>query len=174
VPAALTEDTVAQDPDQTFNRNDGFSKSYQFSLSGVAHFRIAMPPEATEANADLDIYVYGPNGTLVGSGTTGGTDEQVDIVLPPDGAYTVYVHGWSTPGGDSAFTMWTWAVPLASGGSLVINSAPTAATVGTVGTVSVGWNGLTAGNLGDWYLGAVSHTGPSGLMGLTMVEVDNR
>ena len=40
--------------------------------------------------------------------------------------------------------------------------------------VEAGWSGITAGTTGDWYLGAVSHTGPSGLMGLTIVNVDNR
>jgi hypothetical protein len=35
----------------------------------------------------------------------------------------------------------------------------------------VSWSGATAG---QWHLGAVSHTGDVGLMGLTLVEVDNR
>jgi len=86
----------------------------------------------------------------------------------------VYVHGWSTPGGDSDYDMWTWAVPATPGGTLSIVSAPTSATIATVGTVVAGWAGITAGTTGDWYLGAVSHTGPSGLMGLTIVNVDNR
>ena len=62
--------------------------------------------------------------------------------------------------------MFTWAVPLASGGSLALDSAPASATVGTVGTIQASWSGLADG----WYLGAVSHTGAS-LMGLTLVEV---
>jgi hypothetical protein len=35
----------------------------------------------------------------------------------------------------------------------------------------VSWSGAT---LGEWHLGAVSHTGDVGLMGLTLVDVDNR
>lgn len=104
VPATVTPDTVVQDPDQSFDPNDGFSNPHQFTLTGAAHFRIAMPPEATEPNADLDLYVYDPNGILVESSTLGRTDEQVDIPWPSDGTWSVYVHGWSTPGGDSGYS----------------------------------------------------------------------
>jgi hypothetical protein len=174
VGATVTQDTVVQDPDQNFDPNDGYSKSFQFNLSGTAQFRVAIPPEGTEPDADLDVFVFGPNGSLVGSSTSGGTEEQVDLLLPPDGAYTVFVHGWSAPGGDSPFTMWSWAVPLASGGSLSISGAPGSATIGTVSTINANWSGLATGQVGAWYLGAVSHTGPNGLLGLTLVEVDNR
>lgn len=171
VPATVTTDNVVQDPDQAFDPNDGFSDAHTFNLSGAAFFRIAIPPEATEADADLDVYVFDPNGDLVAASTNGGTDEQVDIELPADGTWTVYVHGWAAPGGNSDYNMYSWIVPLATGGSLTINSAPTSATSGAVGTVQVGWSGATAG---QWYLGSVTHTGPSGNLGQTLVNVDNR
>jgi subtilisin family serine protease len=177
VPATVTHDNVLQDPDQTFAPTDvaaGGANLHEFTLSGAAHFRIAMPPEATEANADLDIYVVGPNGEEPSS-TAGGTDELIDIRDPADGTWKVYVHGWSAPGGDSDYDMWTWAVPdAAGGGTLSVVSAPTSATNATTGTVEVAWSGITAGAIGDWYLGAVSHTGAAGLMGLTLVNIDNR
>ena len=174
IPATVASDNVLQDPDQTFNPNDGFSDLHQFNLSGAAQLRIVLPPEATEAGADLDIFVYNPNGVQVASSTNGGTDEQIDIVLPMDGTWSVFVHGWVAPGGDSDYNLFSWAVPLASGGSLSIDSAPAAATIGAIETIQVSWTGLGTGALGDWYLGAVSHTGPSGLLGLTLVEIDNR
>jgi subtilisin family serine protease len=177
IAATVTSDNVLQDPNQSFSQGDvatGGANLHQFNLSGVAHFRIAMPPEATEANADLDIFVYNPSNTLVATSTAGGTNELIDIRLPVDGTWSVYVHGWAAPGGDSDYNMWTWAVPSASGGSLSIDSAPTSATIGTVGTINISWSGLTSGSLGDWCLGAVSHTGDSGLMGLTLINVDNR
>jgi subtilisin family serine protease len=177
VKATLTHANVKQDANQDFAVGDvatGGANLHSFTLSDAAFFRIAMPPEATEANADLDIYVFGPNGEEFSS-TAGGTDEQVDIPNPANGTWKVYVHGWSTPGGDSDYDMWTWAVPATpGGGTLSIVSAPTSATNATVGTVEAAWSGITAGTTGDWYLGAVSHTGPSGLMGLTLVNVDNR
>jgi hypothetical protein len=130
-----------------------------------------MPPEATEAGADLDIFVYDPNGNFAASSTSGGTNELIDIVLPMDGTWDVYVHGWLTPDGDSDYDMWTWAISATPGGNMTIDSAPTSATVGATGTIDVSWTGATAG---WWHLGAVSHTGDVGLMGLTLINVDNR
>jgi subtilisin family serine protease len=170
-PATVTSDTVVQDPDQNFDPNDGFSNLHQFTLSGAAYFRIAMPPEATETDADLDIFVYNPSGQLVASSTSGGTNEQVDLFMPANGTWSVYVHGWSTPGGDSDYDMYTWAISATPGGNLTIDSAPASATIGAVETISTSWSGATAG---QWHLGAVSHTGDVGLMGLTLINVDNR
>ena len=174
VSAVVTSDNVPQDPDQTFDPADGFSNAHAFALLGAAHFRVVLPPEGTEPDADLDIFLQDPVGSIVAFSTSGGTDEQIDIHLPMDGTWTVWVHGWAIPDGDADYDMWTWAVPLASGGSLTIDAAPTAATLGAVGTIDVSWTGLTSGGPGDWYLGAVSHTGDVGLMGLTLIDVDNR
>jgi subtilisin family serine protease len=173
--ATLTNDNVLQDPDQTFDPGDvaaGGANAHTFDLTGAVFFRIAIPPEATEADADLDVYVFNPDGVQVASSTLGGTDEEVSITAPAPGVWTVYVHGWQAPGGDSDYTMYSWSLPAAAGGgSLVIDSAPSAATIGTAGTINVSWTGAT---LGEWHLGAVSHNGPNGLMGLTLLEVDNR
>jgi hypothetical protein len=170
-PATVTSDNVVQDPDQNFDPTDGFSNQHQFSLAGAAYFRVAMPPEATEADADLDIFVYDPTGTLVASSTSGGTDELVEILLPMDGTWSVFVHGWSTPGGDSDYDMYSWAISATPGGNMIVDSAPTSASIGTTETIDVSWTGATAS---EWHLGAVSHTGDVGLMGLTLVDVDNR
>lgn len=171
VPATLTVDNVLQDPDQNFDPSDGFSDAHAFTLSGASHFRVAIPPEATEADADLDVYVYDPNGDLVAASTLGGTDEQVDIESPMDGTWTVYVHGWAAPGGDSDYTMYSWAISATPGGNLSIDSAPTSATLATTGTIDVSWTGATAG---EWHLGAVSHNQGATVIGLTLIEVDNR
>ena len=170
-PATVTSDNVVQDPDQTFDPTDGFSNLHQFTLSGAAFFRIAIPPEATEADADLDIFVYNPSGVQVASSTAGGTNELVDILLPADGTWSVYVHGWSAPGGDSDYDMYSWIVSATPGGNLTIDAAPASATIGATETIDMSWTGATAG---QWHLGAVSHTGDVGLMGLTLVNVDNR
>jgi hypothetical protein len=81
------------------------------------------------------------------------------------------VHGWSTPGGDSDYDMYSWVISLTPGGNLSIDAAPTSATIGAVEPIQVSWTGATAG---QWHLGAVSHTGDTGLMGLTLLNVDNR
>jgi hypothetical protein len=170
-PASVTSDTVVQDPDQTFDPSDGFSNLHEFDLSGAAFFRVAIPPESTEADADLDVFVFNPGGSLVASSTNGGTDELVDITLPADGTWSVYVHGWAAPGGDSAYDMSSWTISATPGGNMVVDSAPGSATLGATEAIDLSWTGATAG---QWHLGAVSHTGDAGLMGLTLVEVDNR
>ncbi|MFQ5419655.1 MAG: S8 family serine peptidase, partial [Anaerolineae bacterium] len=169
--AIVISDNVLQDPDQSFDPGDGFSDAHAFALSGAALLRVAIPPDATEANADLDVFVADPGGTIVASSTLGGTDELVDIVNPADGTWTVYVHGWSTPGGDSDYDMYAWVISATPGGSLSVDSAPASAVIGTSGTVDVSWTGATAGS---WYLGAVSHSDAGGIIGLTLVDVDNR
>lgn len=170
-PATVTSDNVAQDPDQNFDPGDGYSNLHQFALSGAAFFRIAMPPEATEANADLDIFVFNPDGNLVATSTNGGTDELIDITEPMDGTWSVYVHGWLTSGDDSDYNMYSWVISDTPGGNLVIDAAPTSATLGEVETIDISWTGATAG---QWHLGAVSHNGDAELMGLTLIIVDNR
>jgi len=167
---ATTSGTVVQDPDQSFDRDDGYSNVHTFTLSGAAAFRIAMPPEATEAGADLDIFVYDPDGNFVASSTSGGTDELIDIPLPAPGEWTVFVHGWLAPGGDSPYDLYTWTISATPGGTLTVDSAPTSATLGATETIDVSWTGATAGQ----WLGAVSHSDAGGFIDVTLVEVDNR
>jgi hypothetical protein len=131
---------------------------------------VAIPPDATEANADLDVFVYNPAGQQVGASTLGGTDEEVTIQSPANGTWKVYVHGWAAPGGSSPYTLYSWAVPTATGGSLTVSGAPASATIGTTANLTASWTG--AG--GTWNLGAVSHMEGGTLLGRTLVEVDNR
>ncbi len=73
-------------------------------------------------------------------------------------------------GGPLAFDVSSWVVPLDSGGSLAVDSAPTEAVIGTSGTVAISWAGLDPGGS---YLGAVSHSDGAGLLGLTLVAVES-
>ena len=167
----MTSDNVAQDPDQNFDPGDGYSDRHDFTVAGAAFMRFAIPPAATEANADLDLYLFDPSGNLVASSTKGGTDELIDVTQPADGTWSLYVHGWAAPDGDSPYDLYSWIISGTPGGNLAVTSAPASATIGAPQPVNLSWSGAAAG---QWHLGAVSHTGPSGLMGLTLVEVDNR
>ena len=175
-PATPTNATVGQDPDQTFAPSDvgNGATLHTFNLSNAAVFRVAIPPDVVAAGVDLDVYVANPSGAIVALSGLGGTDEEVTIQDPANGAWKVYVHGWQTVTPTTGYTLFSWVVPSATGGSLVVNTppTPTSATLGTTGTVQVSWTG--AG--GTWNLGAVTHKeGAAGAtLGRTLVEVDNR
>ncbi|MGH3737705.1 MAG: S8 family peptidase [Micromonosporaceae bacterium] len=177
-PATVFQDDVTQDPDQTFQPSDvgNGAVAHQITVSGSARLRLAIPPDAvTDPDIDIDLFVYDSAGNQVASSTNGATDELIDLEFPADDTYTVYVHGWQTlqppGGGTTPVTLYAWDISATPGGSLVIDSAPAAATRATTGTVQASWTGAT---LGQWHLGAVSHSDADGPIGLTLVEVDNR
>jgi subtilisin family serine protease len=164
--------TVDQDPDQTFDPADPTgTTAHEITVAGDAHLRLELstadltPPDDA---IDIDLYLYNSAGEEVASSTAGGTDEHIDLSLPADDTYTLFVHGWQTLGGPVDYTLRTWQVPLAAGtGPLEIVSAPDEAVSAGTGTVEVAWSGLGTGT----HLGAVSHTGPDGLLGVTLVTV---
>lgn len=164
-----TNGNIGQDPDQTYPSADdgpvGVQKiSYPISGAAFVRWELVIP-----GDDDIDLFLEDSSGTIIAASTSGGTDELIELYLPTDDTYTMVVHGWSVPSAPLPYTLHYWEVPLASGGSLSVDSAPTSAVLGTVGTVNVSWSGLAAGTT---YLGAVSHTGDAGLMGLTLVSVD--
>jgi hypothetical protein len=161
-----TVDTVLQDPDQTFDPNDPTGTNAHTFVVGdstLVRFHLGHP----DANVDLDIFLYDSAGNQIANSTNGGTDENIELVLPADDTYTMYVHGWQTAGPSADYTLESWIVPNAAG-SLSITSAPTAAVAGTTGTIDIAWAGLAGGT--D-YLGVVSHDA-SGVLSLTVVNVD--
>jgi hypothetical protein len=177
VPATVDNDTVAQDPDQTFDPSDvatGGAVLHEVTTSGDALLRIHVPPIPGNPDIDLDMFVFDPTGAFYGASTNGGTDETVEVVLPMDGTWSVFVHGWgvgdpaASPPATVDYEIDTWTVSATPGGSLGLVSAPASASLGATGTVEVSWpTDLASGS----YLGAVSHTTADGLAGLTVVEV---
>jgi subtilisin family serine protease len=173
-PATVFSDTVGQDGDQVFSPDDvttGGAVLHEVATSGAALLRIALPPDAAESNIDLDIFVFGPAGNLVATSTAGGTNELIDLVLPADGTYSIFVHGWQAGVGGSDYDLHTWVVSATPGGNMTIDSAPASASVDATEDIAVSWTGAIGG---QWHLGAVSHADGFGLMGLTLVEVDSR
>ena len=166
---APTSGLIGQDPDQTYPSGDdspvGVQKiSYPISGGLFVRWELVIP-----GDDDIDLFLEDSGGTIIAASTNGGTDELIELMLPADDTYTMVVHGWQVPNEPLPYTLHYWEVPMASGGNLSVDSAPASATIGVTDTVDVSWSGLAAGT--D-YLGAVSHTGDVGLMGMTLVEVE--
>lgn len=164
----LSSGEIGQDPDQTYPSGDDSTVGVQrwdFPISNAAFVRMVL---SIPGDDDIDLFLEDSSGNLVASSTNGGTDELIELTMPADDTYTLVVHGWSVPSAPLPYTVSTWIVSQTPGGSLNIDSAPASAAVGTTGTVQVSWSGLAAGT--D-YLGAVSHSDSSGVLGFTMVEV---
>ena len=173
--APTTQDgNVVDDPANDINVALGTGVGVTFETVTVpvdtAYARFSLFDEYTDGDDDLDLYVFDGNGAFVGGSGSGTSAEQVDVVLPAAGDYTVVVHGWQTDGPDSNYTLFSWMVPLATGGSLSIDAAPAAAVLGTTGTVDISWSGLDPATK---YLGAVSHSNGVDLLDITLVNVDS-
>jgi len=176
---ALTlDDIVADDPfnNYDFPSGPGITRFFFGYNPGTAFTRIALFDEFTSGNDDLDLYVWECTAgcTLVGSSATGTSNESVDILFPREGAeafYVVDVHGWETEGPDTNFRLFLWDFGLVDDRGNMTVTAPAAATNGAVESINVMWPAANALNPGAKYLGAVSHSGPDGLLGLTLINI---
>jgi subtilisin family serine protease len=163
-----TSGNIGQDPDQTYPSADDSPIGVQkitYPISGAAFVRWEMVIPGPD---DIDLFLEDSSGTRIAASTNGGTDELIELTLPADDTYALVIHGWSVPNAPLPYTMHYWEVPLASSGSLSVDAAPASATIGETSTIDVSWSGLAAST---HYLGAVSHTGDTGLMGFTLVDV---
>lgn len=173
VPAEVTEGTVTQDPDQTFDPSDktGMVAIPVTIPAGTTHQRYALFDADVSPGSDLDLYVY-QGSTLVGSSGAGGSDEQVNFsfanpsTAPID--LTVYVHGWGVAGDSSPFKLHDWSVPATNAGNMTV-TAPAAATLGEAGQVTLEFSGLAEG---EKYLGSVAYGGVAGMPSPTIVSVN--
>jgi len=170
VPQTDTAGSVAQDPDQTFDPADpAGTDPHRVRLTNAAYVRW----ELTHPNngVDLDLYLFRGD-RQVASSTAGGTDEMVDLRMPRDGVYTLYVHAFQTVANPQTYTLRSWEVPRTNGGSLRVTREPASATIAENGRMRVAWNGLVPG--GKMYFGAVSHHRGANVLGLTIVRVRPR
>jgi hypothetical protein len=132
----------------------------------MTHARFSLFDANVSPASDIDLYVFRGT-TLVG--VSGGTTsaEEVNLLNPVAGSYTVYVHGFAVPG-TANFTLFSWLLGSASAGNMVV-TAPAAATQGTTGTINLTFSGLVPGTK---YLGSVAYGGTAGLPNPTIVRVD--
>ena len=123
-----------------------------------------MRTSAPPSDIDLDVYL---GATRVGSSGGGTSAEEVNLVNPAAGSYTVYVHGWGVPG-TASFTLFTWLLDSTAAGNMTV-SAPGSATIGGTGAIGLTFSGLAPATK---YLGSVAYSGASGMPNPTIVRVD--
>lgn len=133
---------------------------------GSAYLRISLFDEYTDGNDELDLYVFYSGLGFVGQSGSGTSAEQVDVLQPADTLYFVAVHGWQTDGPDTNYTLFDWSF-LGDEGNMTV-AAPSSVTLGATESIGVDWAGLAAGTR---YLGAVSHSDSSGIIDMTLVNI---
>jgi hypothetical protein len=170
VGAATRSGSVTQDPNGTFTPGGPGTVSFSVSVpAGSTYARFSIFDATTTPGSDLDLYVF-KGTTLVGSSTGPTAEEEVNLLNPAAGTYTVWIHGFGVPAGfaASSFTLFTWALGSTAAGNMTV-SAPTAASQGASGTVNLTFSGLASGTK---YLGSVAYSGSPGLPNPTIVRVD--
>jgi hypothetical protein len=171
IPATTTAGHVNDDPNNSFDPADptGTTTHPLTIPAGTTYARISLFDEFTDGEDDLDLYVYLGN-TLVGASGGGTAAEEVNLVNPPAGNYTIYVHGWETDGPDANYTLFTWVLGSTDAGNATISPASTAAGVGTTIPMTFTWSGLAASTK---YLGSLNYSDGTNSVGRTIVRIDS-
>jgi hypothetical protein len=168
VPAATTSGTVEDDPsDSTCSLTSPRAQLISVTVpAGTTYARFALFDADVNPGSDIDLCVF--NGTTqVGSSGSGTSAEEVNLVNPAAGNYTVVVQGWGVVG-SSPFKLHTWLLDSAAAGNMTV-TAPAAATIGGTGAINLTFSGLTPGTK---YLGSVAYGGASGMPNPTIVTVN--
>jgi hypothetical protein len=158
-------------PATTFNGtiSTGQQLTYQVVIpAGATYARFSLFDANTTSGSDLDLVVYGPTNAVVGSSGGGTSAEEVNLLNPAAGTYTVLVDGFATANPSSTFTLFTWALGSTAAGNMTA-SAPASATFGAAGAINLSFSGLATGTK---YLGSVAYGGAAGMPSPTIVRVD--
>jgi subtilisin family serine protease len=168
IPAQTFAGSVSTDADGTFHPVVG-PEAVKFDVvvpAGTTYARFSLFNDATSPASDLDLYVYSGT-TQVGASGGGTADEEVDLLNPAAGTYTVWVHGFDT-GNPSTFTLFAWALGSTDAGNMTV-TAPASATLGATGSISLAFSGLAPATR---YLGSVAYSGVAGMPDPTIVRVN--
>ena len=147
----------------------GQQLTYQVIVpAGSTYARFSLFDANTTPGSDLDLVVYGPTDAIVGSSGGGTSAEEVNLLNPAAGTYTVLVDGYATANPSSTFTLFTWVLGTTDAGNMTV-TAPVSAVFGSTGAINLTFSGLTAGTK---YLGSVAYSGAAGMPNPTIVRVD--
>ena len=136
--------------------------------AGSTYARFSMFDADVDQAADLDLEVYNAAGALVGSSGGATSAEEVNLLGPAAGAYTVRVIAFAVPVGSANFKLTSWALGSTAAGNMTV-TAPASATTGQTGAITIATSGLASGTK---YLGSVVYGGPAGLPNPTIVRID--
>jgi subtilisin family serine protease len=168
VAAVTANGTVVDDPGDSFSPTGPGVTAFPVTIpAGTTYARFSLFDANVTPASDLDLYVLNSAGALVGASGSGTSNEEVNLLNPAAGAYTVYVHGFEVTG-TASFTLFKWLLGSTSAGNMTV-SAPASATQGATGAINLTFSGLTAGTK---YLGSVAYSGAAGLPNPTIVRVD--
>ena len=135
--------------------------------AGTTYARFSLFDADVSPGADIDLCVANSAGTIVGSSGSGTSAEEVNLLNPAAGSYTVVVQGWGVVG-SSPFKLHTWLLGTTDAGNMTV-TAPAAAVTGQTGTIDLSFDGLAAGTR---YLGSIAYGGAAGMPAPTIVRVD--
>jgi hypothetical protein len=136
--------------------------------AGTTYARFSLFDSEVSQASDLDMEVYDAAGKLVGSSGGATTAEEVNLLNPAEGTYTVRVVGFAIPVGSANFKLFSWALGSSAAGNMTV-TAPAVAVTGQNGAIGITTSGLSAGIK---YLGSVVYGGAAGLPNPTIVRVD--
>jgi subtilisin family serine protease len=102
-PFSFGNETVQQDPDQSFELFEAGTAIYGYNLPDTKVLRVSLLEELVDVEGtDLDLYLHyrapGEPDVLVGTSARGGSNEDIILSDVPAGLYIVSVHGWFVPG----------------------------------------------------------------------------
>ena len=140
---------------------DGDTKEYEVTVpAGTTAARFSL--DSQDDTADLDLFVYFENAggdlEFVDLSASGAADEQVTLLAPASGTYHVFVNGFTTPGGSTAYGIANFVLAPADDGNLTLSPdpVPAPATLGQSSTVTATWTGL---DVAKRYFGIVHYAG---------------
>ncbi len=134
--------------------------------AGTTYARFSLFDADVNAGSDIDMCVFSGS-TLVGTSGSGTSAEEVNLLNPAAGTYTVVVQGWGVVG-SSPFKLHTWLLDSTDAGNMTL-TAPATAVVGGTGAITIATSGLAPATK---YLGSVVYGGASGMPNPTIVRID--
>jgi subtilisin family serine protease len=168
VAAAITDGTVDDDPtDSTCSLTSPNAVLVPVAVAaGTTYARFSTFDADVDPGTDIDLCVF--LGTTRVGGSGGATSaEEVNLLDPAAGNYTVVVQGWGVAG-SSPFKLHTWLLGSTAAGNMAV-TAPATATTGGTGAINLTFSGLATATK---YLGSVAYGGIAGLPNPTIVRVD--